>query len=83
MTTKYPHDSGTSDQQDGGLTATRPKTINLTPTWASCLHVFLAVLEDGSAEGKRVVRQELARMAAAADAWNDHVDAQKAARATI
>ncbi|MGC0015622.1 hypothetical protein ACPPTR_09000 [Ralstonia pseudosolanacearum] len=75
MTTKYPRESGTPDS--------KPNTINLTPTWASCLHVFLAVLEDGTDEGKRVARQELARMAAAADAWNDHVGAQKAARATI
>lgn len=73
MTTKYPQESGTSDPQT--------KTITFKPTWASLLHVYFAVLEDGNAEGKRVAKEELARMAQAADQWNNHCDAQEAARA--
>ncbi|MDO3558179.1 hypothetical protein [Ralstonia pseudosolanacearum] len=74
MTTKYPQESGTSEP-------TR-KTIKLTPTWASLLGVYLAVLEDGNAEGRRIAKEELARMAQAADQWNNHCEAQEAARAT-
>ncbi len=73
MTTKYPQESGTSEPQ--------PKTITLKPTWASLLHVYFAVLEAGNAKGKRIAKEELARMAQAADQWNNHCEAQKAARA--
>ncbi|CAH0444300.1 hypothetical protein LMG10661_00779 [Ralstonia syzygii subsp. syzygii] len=74
MTTKYPLDSGTPDSQ--------PKTITIKPTWASLLGVYLAVLEDGNAEGRRIAREELLRMAQAADQWNNHCEAEEAARAT-
>lgn len=75
MTTKYPRGSGTPDSTT--------KTIKLgPPTWASLLGVCIAVLEDGTEEGKSAARSELARMAQAADQWNNHCDAQKAARAT-
>ncbi|QQV57834.1 hypothetical protein JK151_20620 (plasmid) [Ralstonia syzygii subsp. celebesensis] len=53
----------------------------MKPTWASLLHVYIAVLEDGNAEGRRIAQEELARMAAAADQWNNHCDAENAARA--
>lgn len=74
MTTKYPLDSGSPDSQ--------PKTIKLAPTWASLLPYYFAVLADGNDEGKRIAKEELARMAQAADQWNNHCDAQEAARAT-
>lgn len=47
---------------------TQVGTIDLTPTWASALQVALLGLEHGTDEGKRLARQELARMAALADA---------------
>jgi hypothetical protein len=40
------------------------------PTWAKLLPAFFAVLENGTDEGKRIAREELARMAKAADFWN-------------
>ncbi len=73
MTTKYPRDSGTPDSTT--------KTITLKPTWASLLGIYLAVLEDGNAEGRSIAKEELARMAQAADRWNNHCEAQEAARA--
>ncbi|MHA6903296.1 hypothetical protein ACJBUE_20775 (plasmid) [Ralstonia syzygii subsp. celebesensis] len=73
MTTEYQH--GREHPTD------HPKAITLKPTWASLLHVYIAVLEDGNAEGRRIAQEELARMAAAADQWNNHCDAENAARA--
>lgn len=40
------------------------------------LPAYFAVLEDGTAEGKRIAREELRRMAQAADYWNEHAKAQ-------
>jgi hypothetical protein len=44
--------------------------IDLTPTWEQILPALLAILENGSAEGKKIARDELRRMAQAADQWN-------------
>ncbi len=44
--------------------------IDATPTWAAILPILLAVLEDGDAEGRKMARAELRRMADAADAYN-------------
>lgn len=46
------------------------ETIDMTPTWAAVLPIYIACLEDGTEAGKRAAREELARMAAAADRWN-------------
>lgn len=48
-----------------------PKTIDLTPTWAAVLPVYLAVLDnqDASQTGKDNARAELRRMAEIADKW--------------
>ena len=43
------------------------QTIDATPTWAAILPALLAVLENGTAEGRAMAREELARMARAAD----------------
>lgn len=43
------------------------KTIDLTPTWAAALPMLLAALVYGSAEGQRIAREELQRMAELAD----------------
>lgn len=40
------------------------------PIWAGILPILLAVLENGNAEGRRMARAELRRMADAADAYN-------------
>lgn len=41
--------------------------IDATPTWAAILPALLAAVTDGTAEGQRIARAELARMARAAD----------------
>lgn len=40
------------------------------PTWSALLPAFFAVLENGTDEGKHIAREELTRMAQAADLWN-------------
>ncbi len=44
--------------------------IDLTPTWQGILPLLLAALEDGTDQGKQIAREELQRMAKAADAAN-------------
>lgn len=47
------------------------RRINLTPTWVSLLPMMLLVLEQGETEAaKQAMRDELLRMAQAADKWN-------------
>lgn len=48
---------------------------DLTPTWAAVLPALSAVLQDGTREGQELARQELARMAEAADLWNATAEA--------
>lgn len=52
------------------------KMINLTPTWLGLLPGIIAVLEDGTDAGKKICREELRKMAKAADDWNRHCDQQ-------
>lgn len=58
------------------MTSTEPVTIDMTPTWAAVLPILLAGLEKGTAQGRKMSREELARMAQAADqanaAWKAH-----------
>lgn len=49
---------------------TKIGTIDLTPTWRALLPVFLLALEEGTEEGKQIAREELGRMADAADGYN-------------
>lgn len=44
--------------------------IDITPSWSAILPVLLFGLEAGTPEGRKIAREELARMAAAADAYN-------------
>lgn len=44
------------------------ETIDLTPSWAGVMPVLVACLEDGTDEGKKIAREELARLAKAMDA---------------
>lgn len=48
------------------------ETIDLTPTWTQILPMLLHVIEHGEEPGKQAVRDELRRMAKAADAWNEN-----------
>lgn len=45
----------------------KPQTIDVTPEWAAVLPMLLAVLESGTAEGRKAARAELGRMAEIAD----------------
>jgi hypothetical protein len=44
--------------------------IDCIPTWEGILPYLLAVLEDGTTEGKKLAKEELKRMAKAADSFN-------------
>lgn len=46
---------------------TKVETIDMTPTWSALLPAMVAVVEDGSFEGREMVKPELARMAQVAD----------------
>ncbi len=43
--------------------------IKLTPTWEAMTRLFIALLEDGDAEGRETARNELLRMARIADRY--------------
>ena len=51
-------------------TATTDRRQLIEPTWEGLLPAFLAVLEDGTPTGRQIAREELRRMARAADLWN-------------
>lgn len=53
------------------------ETIDLTPTWAAVLPILLTAVEDGTFEGRKIAREELARMAGLADKY---VELMKAAK---
>lgn len=53
------------------------RVIDCTPTWAALLPVYIEVLEDGSEAGRVAARAELARMAEAADRYNELCEASK------
>ncbi len=46
------------------------EVILVTPTWEGVLPMLLAVMRDGTAEGRRSAAGELRRMAQAADRFN-------------
>lgn len=51
-------------------TSERYQRIDCTPTWAGVLPLLLAALDNGTDEGRKIAREELARMAKAADLYN-------------
>lgn len=69
MTTKTDNDTRTDE--DGR------EFIDLTPTWAGLLPSLLHVHANGTPKGARIAAEELARMADAADKWNDHCKEQR------
>ena len=54
-------------------TEQKPATIDLTLTWQGVLPILIAALEDGTEEGKKIAREELRRMAKAADSRKDNL----------
>ena len=46
----------------------RMKYIDLTPTWADVMPIYIAALEQGDAQGKAAAKGELMRLAKWADA---------------
>ncbi|PZR35790.1 hypothetical protein [Caulobacter segnis] len=46
------------------------QTIDLTPTWRAVLPIIATALTEGTPEGAKLAREELRRMAEAADQWN-------------
>ena len=56
------------------------KAINIAMTWAGCAPVIAAGLENGTNEGRRVARQEMANMADAADVVPTLLEALMVAR---
>lgn len=46
------------------------RSIDATPTWQAILPWLIAAIQDGTEEGQRAAREELARMAKAADLYN-------------
>lgn len=65
------------DVSGGNHTIECVETIDCTPTWQGMLKMFLAVIEDGNAEGRKVARKELLNMAKAADGYNEMIKAMK------
>ncbi len=53
------------------------ENFDLTPTWEQALKGYLLILENGSPEGKKVAKEELLRMAKAADLYNEVINAQR------
>ena len=49
---------------------TGDKLIKLVPNWVAVLPILLNGLQNGDSNAQRIARQELERMAAAADAFN-------------
>lgn len=58
--------------------AEKIRTIDMTPTWEGILPVILYGLENGPAHNRDNLKEELRRMAEAADKWNAHCKEQNA-----
>lgn len=54
-----------------------PRFIEIRTTWSGVLPALIAVLRDGDVQGRKMAEDELARMARAADLWNDHATAEE------
>lgn len=53
-------------------------TVNITPTWSAIVPVLIAVLEDGTPEGKKMAKEEIQRMAMLLDLINAERKLEKA-----
>jgi len=50
--------------------------IDMTPTWSDVLPLMVEVIRNGEYEGVKIVKEELQRMAKAADLWNAEAKAE-------
>ena len=49
------------------------QTLDMTPTWESLVPALLLILRSSKqADAQHMIKQELVRMAQAADRWNAH-----------
>jgi hypothetical protein len=53
------------------------KTIDLTPTWKQILPSLRVIVENASLDGKNLAWEEIARMADAADRYNQSTKAAR------
>lgn len=53
--------------------------LDITPTWAAIMPALVAALQDGTGEGQRIARAELARLAAEVDGLNARARAEREA----
>jgi hypothetical protein len=56
-------------------------TINLTPTWEGLVPAFIALIENGTPEGRAMAIKEITRMAQIADQAVAASNADKGAKA--
>lgn len=54
-----------------------PKMIDMTPTWESLVSTLILLIQTGGREAQQVAKEELTRMAKAADAYIAIQKAQK------
>jgi len=55
-------------------------TINLTPTWSGIMPAIIAVLENGTHQGKIIAIEQLTKMAAVADKMVEQERAEEASK---
>jgi hypothetical protein len=48
-----------------------PRTIDMTPTWFATIQIYVAVLESGTPEGKKLARNELLKIGQYLDRLKD------------
>ena len=53
------------------------KFFDITPTWSAVLPVFVAALQNGTAEGQRIAMDELKKMAQLADSYVKHIHSEE------
>jgi hypothetical protein len=61
----------------------KPNAIDVTPTWAAVLPILIAAIENGNEKGRKAAREELLRMAQAADKFNAARDEANRWRAEV
>lgn len=51
------------------------ETVNVPMNWKACAGILAVTLRNGNAQGVKIAREELQKMATAADMWNDNAAA--------
>lgn len=57
------------DEQEQ-IVSERKTTIDITPSWRAAVRIYMAVLENGSEEGKVAAREDLTELGALMDRFN-------------